>query len=372
MSIEFRCSGCSKLLRTPDEAAGKMAKCPACGTILDVPAATPPGPAPDAAGPERGGPTMPSPFAAPSVSPFADATAGTRPVGGTDSSTVNPYASPMTSAATDYLSTLGSDSQAELRHTVVDFGEVFSKTWQIFSANLGPCLLVGLVFLGAMIAMQVIGQIGGMVAGASGRVVAVIGFQVIVTAINVTVQTWMILGVLFFVLRLLRGQGAAVGDVFAIGPYFWRGLGIHVVSYLIFGGILLVCLLPALVLFIAQGGPQVFDRDSLAVILTAVAGGLVWLALMTWVYLRLYLALPLLLDRNAGVFASLRESDRFMRDNKLTAFLMTLVVTVLGGLFSCCTCYLGIIAFYPYVFLVNGLFYLMATGQIESVRPPRM
>ena len=285
---------------------------------------------------------------------------------------MNPYASPTTSAATDYLSTLGSGAQAELRHTVVDFGDVFSKTWQIFTANLGPCLLVGLVFFGAMIAMQVIGQVGGMAAGASGSVAAVAGFQVIDTAINVTVQTWMSLGVLFFILRLLRGQGAAVGDVFAIGRYFWRGLGIHVVSYLIFGGIGLVCLLPAAVLFIAQGGPQVVQRDPLAVILTAVGGGLVWLALMTWVYCRLYLALPLLLDRNAGVFAALRDSDGFMRDNKLTAFLMTLVVSLLGGLFSCCTCYLGIVAFYPYVFLANGLFYLMATGQSESVRPPKM
>ena len=372
MSIEFRCSGCSKLLRTPDEAAGKRAKCPDCGTILDVPVATLPEPTPDAAGPEWGGPTGPSPFAAPSANPFADATAGARPVGGTDSSTVNPYASPTTSAATDYLSTMGSGAQAELRHTVVDFGEVFNKTWQIFTANLSPCLLVGLVFLGAMIAMQVIGQGGGLVAGASRSVVAVIGFQVIDTVINVTVQTWLSLGVLFFVLRLLRGQGAAVGDVFAIGPYFWRGLGIHVVSYLIFGGILLVCLLPALVLFIAQGGPQVFERDPVAVMLATAAGGLVGVPLMLWVYLRLYLALPLLLDRHTGVFASLRESDRFMRDNKLTLFLTTLVVSVLGGLFSCCTCYLGIIALYPYMFLVNGLFYLMATGQIESVRPPKM
>ena len=76
MSIEFRCSGCSKLLRTPDEAAGKKAKCPDCGTILDVPAATPPGRAPDAAGPEPLGQPASSPFAAPPSNPFADATAG--------------------------------------------------------------------------------------------------------------------------------------------------------------------------------------------------------------------------------------------------------------------------------------------------------
>ena len=36
---EFRCTNCSKLLRTPDESAGKKAKCPQCGTIVGLPTA---------------------------------------------------------------------------------------------------------------------------------------------------------------------------------------------------------------------------------------------------------------------------------------------------------------------------------------------
>ncbi len=38
MAIEFRCTQCSKLLRTADDTAGKKAKCPECGAVLDVPA----------------------------------------------------------------------------------------------------------------------------------------------------------------------------------------------------------------------------------------------------------------------------------------------------------------------------------------------
>lgn len=38
MPIEFRCPACNKLLRTPDQSAGKKAKCPQCGAITDVPA----------------------------------------------------------------------------------------------------------------------------------------------------------------------------------------------------------------------------------------------------------------------------------------------------------------------------------------------
>jgi hypothetical protein len=36
MSIEFRCTGCGKLLRTADDSAGRQAQCPACGTVVAV------------------------------------------------------------------------------------------------------------------------------------------------------------------------------------------------------------------------------------------------------------------------------------------------------------------------------------------------
>ena len=38
MPIEFRCTHCSRLLRTGEDAVGKKAKCPQCGAILEVPA----------------------------------------------------------------------------------------------------------------------------------------------------------------------------------------------------------------------------------------------------------------------------------------------------------------------------------------------
>lgn len=37
MPIEFRCVGCQKLLRTPDQAAGQQARCPECGAVMLVP-----------------------------------------------------------------------------------------------------------------------------------------------------------------------------------------------------------------------------------------------------------------------------------------------------------------------------------------------
>ena len=38
MTIEFKCQGCQKTLRVPDEFSGRKAKCPNCKSILQVPA----------------------------------------------------------------------------------------------------------------------------------------------------------------------------------------------------------------------------------------------------------------------------------------------------------------------------------------------
>ena len=37
MSIEFRCTGCEKLLRTADHTDGLPAKCPECGALQTIP-----------------------------------------------------------------------------------------------------------------------------------------------------------------------------------------------------------------------------------------------------------------------------------------------------------------------------------------------
>lgn len=92
MSIEFQCSGCGRVLRTPDGAVGKNARCPQCGAIVPVPSASTwtgdqPAPAPGNAssfGSSAG--------ASPPANPFAGSAGG--PFGPSNtSSTPNPFAS---------------------------------------------------------------------------------------------------------------------------------------------------------------------------------------------------------------------------------------------------------------------------------------
>lgn len=140
MAIEFDCPTCRTRIRTPDEAAGKKARCPTCQSIVPIPLAssagpatgsfgalaTAPAPLPSASGspptanpfnhpsapqppsltpmpwlppadafapkgpPEFGGPGSHAGYAPPSPSsnPFSDG------MGGAPSGPVNPYASP--------------------------------------------------------------------------------------------------------------------------------------------------------------------------------------------------------------------------------------------------------------------------------------
>ena len=109
MPIEFRCVNCQKLLRVVDEAVGKKARCPDCGTIqearpsagigLDSPSFPP------VSAPSYSSGSTPVPPASPSLNsaanPFADQAPANSPFGQT---ATNPYQSPQVSSAAALLS----------------------------------------------------------------------------------------------------------------------------------------------------------------------------------------------------------------------------------------------------------------------------
>lgn len=87
MPIEFNCTGCSKVLRTPDNSAGKQAKCPQCGTIVTIP--TPAAPQPQGFSDPLGDlSSLPSDWGNAASDPFAGGAAQA------SSPPVNPYAAP--------------------------------------------------------------------------------------------------------------------------------------------------------------------------------------------------------------------------------------------------------------------------------------
>src|SRR5687768_11738842 len=104
MAIEFRCTKCGKLLRTKDDTAGKQAKCPECGTVLQIPASgeAPPPPPTGFAPPAQDigyGATSPGDVANPYASPqfggpmaaMPDSTGRTGPPWERDGQSFNTY-----------------------------------------------------------------------------------------------------------------------------------------------------------------------------------------------------------------------------------------------------------------------------------------
>jgi phage FluMu protein Com len=124
MAIEFRCTNCNKLLRTKDDTAGKQAKCPECGTILQIPAPghVPPPPPGEFAPPpttnygtgqEYGATPSPAessnPFAAPqfggSMAAAPDSSGRTGPPWERDGQNVNSYIETVKQVFMDPLTT---------------------------------------------------------------------------------------------------------------------------------------------------------------------------------------------------------------------------------------------------------------------------
>jgi hypothetical protein len=103
MPIEFPCQQCGKQLRTADDTAGKMARCPACGNVQPIPAASRGAPAFTSRPNEPFSPGKPPSPAGPAPYKFADdAGKGVSPFGqpakpnpfAETATPFNPYAAP--------------------------------------------------------------------------------------------------------------------------------------------------------------------------------------------------------------------------------------------------------------------------------------
>ncbi|MBN1591282.1 MAG: hypothetical protein JW888_17350 [Pirellulales bacterium] len=344
MPIEFRCTQCGKLLRTPDATSGQQAKCPACGAVITVPETTP-GPASGGqdsfgAAPGYDAPRSENPYQAP-----ADYTVGDRP--------------------------FAPGPVAGVRPTRIDFGDVFGQTWDIFKDQWGMCLLVALVcWIMSMVAGQ-IPNIAGMGCQAAGREMAVIGLFAVQIPLMLAVwvfQLWIGIGQAIFFIKTARGQAAEFTDVFTGAPYFLRVLGASILFGLGVVLILGVCIGPCALL----GGLAGDDEGAvMGLILGAVIGGVA----ATVFSLTFGQYFYLIIDQNLGILDSLSTSSKVTSGNKLTMFAIGMVVGILGGLFVLCTCLIGILVVMPYVALLNVVMYLLMIGhataaQRQYAQPP--
>lgn len=323
MAIEFRCTKCNKLLRTADDTAGKHAKCPECGEILLIPAASTPMAAPmppSSAG--AGGYSPPPPSGPTGSSPF---NAGVQPPPQPD--TGNPYQSPSPYAP---LPTMPAGSAGQIVPTVIDMNDVIGRTWTLFKENyvaafvgwivfalVGNAVFYGLGFGGTFIGQFILRS------PALGHLLNLAG-----TIAGGLFLCWLFLGQNIYYLKVVRGQDAQVADLFTGGPFFVNGLIAIILSALAYLGGLVLFIIPGIIFAL------MFSQSYFFVI-----------------------------DRNADGMQALSLSRQFMVGNKMTLFLIGLVTGVLGVLVIICTCGIGIFAVGPFMGLLSPIVYLAVTGQ---------
>ncbi len=331
MVIEFRCSQCQKLLRTGDETAGKQAKCPECGTVMAIPTA---GATESVFSPEASSPKEQAddPFAG--GDPFAGAgpqgAPGSPPPSSGDPE--NPYASPasMTMAAGYAPQAAGSFTPS-----LIDFSDVFGRTWELFKREWGTCLLAVFVAMAIILGFEGVLRIGGMMVFATtGDEGLATSFVLLGMPIGVALRIWLGAGLAIFMLRVARGQPTDISLVFSGGPFFLRALGAAIVCGLIVAVGTLLFIIPGIILS---------------------------LMLSQFFYL--------IVDRNLGAMDSLDVSRQIMVGNKLTLFAVQIVAAIVGTLLILCTCGLGIFATVPFLSLLQAVIYLAATGQPMAEQP---
>jgi phage FluMu protein Com len=312
MSIEFRCTGCNKLLRTGDGTAGKQAKCPECGAIVTIPAA---GTAPPAETPSQAPPS----WAGGAESPFAPA-----PPKPAAFDAENPYAAPREYTA----SAPGYAPPGAFTPTIIDFGDVFSRTWTIFKVQWGMCLVV-VILVGAItfVVNMAVGGVCQVIGVAAGDPIIAVMFSLLGNVVTTLFNVWIGIGEALYFLRIARGQKAEIGEIFAGGPHFF--------SILVASILVALIVLVGLILFIVPG---------------------VIFALMFSQYYYL------ILDRKVGIIESLNISKDITTGSKLTLFGIGMVeiALVFLGILACCV---GLLAVVPFITLLPPIIYLAMTGQ---------
>ena len=267
----------------------------------------------------------------------------------------NPYASP---SGYDKPEESGAGYGQGIQPTRFDLGDVLSRAWTIFKANLGICILVVIV---GTILEGVVSQVG-----AQSVQIASLAWpdQMLLTGAAYVLQwivttlfsVWLRSGMILFLIKLGRGDQAEFADLFRGGPFV---LNVVLSAIVFFLGMALLAVPGAAATLLAlvltnQEHPAFFATFGISVLLTLVPISIYSLMFMQYQYL--------VIDQRLGPIAALLKSREIMAGNKLMYFVLMLVgsaITLMGCLAFC----VGALFAIPYSMLLLTVAYLVMTGQ---------
>lgn len=211
MPIELACPSCRKTLQVPDHAAGKKARCPACGEIIPVPAREP---------------------------------------------TVNPYTAPA--QATTIPESPGEEGIVGPSGPL-DVGRVWSEAWELYTQNLGILVGASAVFLGLTIVMGLGMYIGVFVmafaasgaaqnGGGGDAVMASVLVSVIAVAalLMFLISSYLQIGITRICLDISRRQPTSISRLFSGGDVLLPYMGYSILYFIVMELGLLLCIIPGI------------------------------------------------------------------------------------------------------------------------------
>jgi phage FluMu protein Com len=342
MPIEFHCHVCGRLLRTSEDKAGRTAKCPGCGEAVAVPF-----PAKETADelvfdePDEESATEEDGI----DNAHDDSAAEAAPLivsRRRSGSKICPVCGETIKAVAVRCRFCGEDvAEVEQLPQSLEFGEVFTASWKLFSDDLGlhigAMLIVGLINLVVVGIGVVIGVVttAAIAGGGGAPALAVIVLIVVVTVVLLVataVQAYLTAGYNIFLLKSVRGERPEISDLFSGGPYFLRMLANLIVFNVLVTGGMLLCYVPGVLLL-----------------------------LMLWPYSFV------LVDEDRPGLESLRRAKELMAGNWGPVFVLMLVWgLVCYGAANICPI-AGLFA-YPWMMVMQATIYCRLTGQITAER----
>lgn len=352
MAIEINCPECQALLRLDDETAGRQARCPSCSAVFPVVVpSTPDSPAPT----DQGSPNAPRPNIS---APLASAP---------NASAANPYAptyaEPQEQGPSDW-------SPRQIAPE-----EVFSKSWAVFKTQwLMACVvvvIVGAINFGMSMVSNLVLQ--GMAAAGNNDQFLFFGVQFLMTFGTTIVQIWLQIGQLMIMLDIARGREVVISKLFAGGSVLVNSLLAVIMLWLVVAGIVILLVgLPAAAVGLAT-------QDGAAVGITAIVAGVIASVPAVIAFLMFSQFQLLIIDRGVGAVESLQTSRQITDGNKLTIFLIFILIAAIGmgamivGLLALCVGVIpAMIGYSAFATLTVVVMYLCMTGQYVAVPGPSM
>ena len=248
---------------------------------------------------------------------------------------VNPFQSPQAPA----MAAPETIDRGPIQPGMLDVGDVFGRTWEIFKSQLGMCLAVVLVAWLLPVGVSWVINMFAQVAGVVSRTPAIPPLVQVVTMIPLQLFTlYLYWGMIRMLLKIARGQRFEFGELFAYRPQFWPFLGVVLLlglAYFLAGTVLgFPTFIAVMVLSQPVPGPGMVAAVFSAIGLALLAGSIPALVVGLFFAQAPYLVL----DREVPVFESFGVSKNLMLGNKGTLLLIWLLeigLTIIGVFPAC-------------------------------------